>query len=183
MSAQPDVPALCLDPNAVCYEVVFSMPYTQKFATFRGQRKRFTRREYAKVFVKLHKHTERGDMKQAIIKGTMAEIDAMPNRITVDALNTLLDEPLDYGDGRMAHQCEWKVMEIDPAKPSDIKDVVNEFEPMMFGTKNAAMACAKFMEQHCVDVIASNKQFATAHVNLANDAVDQIFVQKRHESK
>lgn len=175
--------AQCSDPNAVCYEVVFSMPYTQKFATFRGQRKRFLRREHAEVFAKLHKHRETGDMRHAIIKGTMAEIDAMPNRVSVDALNALLDEPLDYGDGRMAHQCEWKVMKIDPAKPSDLSDVVSEFEPMMFGTKEQALACAKFMEAHCVDAIESNKQFATAHVNPANDEVDEIFVQKRHESK
>lgn len=156
------------------------MPYTQKFATFRGQRKRFINREHAEVFAKLHKHREQDEMKHAIIKGTMAEIDAMPNRIEVDALNALLNEPLDYGEGRMAHQCAWKVVSVDSARvAADIKDIVNAFEPMMFGTREQAMACAKFMEAHCVDVIDADRKFATVHLKLPSGEIDEMFVQKR----
>lgn len=183
MSANTNVPPQCLDANAVCYEVVFAMPYTQKFATFRGQRKRFLKREHAEVFVKLHQYREKDEMKHAIIKGTMVEIDEMPNRVDVNALNALLNEPLDYGDGKMAHQCEWRLMKIDPKKPSDIKDIVNSFEPIVFGTKEQALACAKFMEHNCIDVIEADKQYAVAHMKLPAEEIDEIFIQKRAESK
>ncbi len=167
------------DPSLVMYEVVFTIPDRQKLCPFGEQRKRFDTREQAEVFVKMNKHLEQNDRFLGIVKGTRAEIETMPGALTKQQLmEELVNEMRDY-DGKMAHECEWKVGYFTPDDNNTIANLRGEFEPMMFPTKEKAHACSRFLDRYCYAEINDAERFVIVQVDPKTDEAVHVFVQKR----
>jgi hypothetical protein len=143
-----------VDPTLSLFEVVFCVPSHQKFAVFENQRKRFGKRAEAVRYIEMHCHLVTLGTHLGIFKGTLAEIDADPNRIGKTELGDLED---DY-EGKLAHECEWEVMQFD-AKTSQFSDL-SVWEQFLFPTKEKAIACARFMVAHCC-LATGDKRIAT----------------------
>lgn len=164
------------DPNLVMYEVVFCSPRTQKMCVFGEQRKRFDTRQHAEVFVKMHINVEKGDRFLGIVKGTRADVEALC--IPKQQLMAEFEEAVDYGDGKMAHQCEWKVGTYDPNDNSTYLELREPEEPWMFGSKEAAHACSRFLDQYCYPFLNANENFVLVQVSLDDEKPLKFLCQK-----
>lgn len=135
---------LAEDPTASLWEMVFCVPTQQKIALFK-QRKRFSKKEHAELYMRMHSDSAPQGIHHALFKGTRAEIEALPGIMPFEELIDVVD---DYGDGKMAHECEWIVLRYNPAT-KEISELVDD-EEFAFSDKTKALACGRFISDHCL---------------------------------